>query len=37
MHGYAASNAFRGFYPQDNPQSLKPETNLLVIRTAVQF
>jgi len=37
MHGYAASNAFRGFYPQDNPQGLKPETNLLVIRTGIQF
>jgi hypothetical protein len=37
MNGYAASNAFRGFYPQDNPQGLKPVTNLLVIRTGVQF
>jgi hypothetical protein len=37
MHGYAASSAFRGFYAQDNPQGLKPVTNLLVIRTRVQF
>jgi hypothetical protein len=37
MHGYAASDAFRGFYAQDNPQGLKPVTNLLVIRTGVQF
>ena len=37
MHGYAASDAFRGFDPIDNPQGLKPTTNLLVIRTGVQF
>jgi hypothetical protein len=37
MHGYAASDAFRGFYAQDNLQGLKPTTNLLVIRTGVQF
>jgi hypothetical protein len=37
MHGFAASDAFRGFYPRDNPQGLKPATNLLVIRTGVQF
>jgi hypothetical protein len=37
MHGYAASDAFRGFYPVDNPQGLKPATNLLVIRTGIQF
>jgi hypothetical protein len=37
MHGYAASDAFRGFYPVDNPQGLKPTTNLLVIRTGIQF
>ena len=37
MHGYAQSDAFRGFYPRDNPQGLKPETNLLVIRTGFQF
>jgi hypothetical protein len=37
MHGFAASDAFRGFYPQDNPQGLMPNTNLLVIRTGVQF
>jgi hypothetical protein len=37
MHGYAASDALRGFYAQDNLQGLKPTTNLLVIRTGVQF
>jgi hypothetical protein len=37
MHGYGANDAFRGFYWQDNPQGFKPNTNLLVIRTGVQF
>lgn len=37
MNGYAASDAFRSFYPQDNPQGFKPGTNLLVIRTGFQF
>jgi hypothetical protein len=37
MNGYGASDAFRGFYPQDNPQGFKPATNLFVIRTGYQF
>jgi hypothetical protein len=37
MNGYASADSFRGFYPQDNPQGLKPVTNLLVIRTGVEF
>ncbi|HEY3459128.1 MAG TPA: hypothetical protein VGK64_31375 [Bryobacteraceae bacterium] len=37
MHGYAQSDAFRGFYPRDNPLGLVPTTNLLVIRTGFQF
>ena len=37
MNGYGSGDAFRGFYLQDNPQGFKPDTNLLVIRTGVQF
>ena len=37
MNGYAAGDALRGFYLQNNPQGLKPATNLLVIRTGYQF
>ncbi|HEY3459127.1 MAG TPA: hypothetical protein VGK64_31370 [Bryobacteraceae bacterium] len=37
MNGYGASEAFRSFYPQDNPQGFKPGTNLLVLRTGFQF
>jgi len=37
MHGFADLDAFRGFYRQDNPQGFKPDTNLLVIRTGIQF
>jgi len=37
MNGYGGSDAFRGFYFQDNPQGFKPNTNLLVIRMGVQF
>jgi hypothetical protein len=37
MNGYASSDAFRGFYFQDNPQGFKPNTDLLVIRTGIQF
>lgn len=36
MNGYADSS-LRGFYIQDNPRGLKPNTNLLVIRTGIQF
>jgi hypothetical protein len=34
MDGYGTSTSFRGFYPQNNPDGLKPKTNMLVIRTA---
>jgi hypothetical protein len=37
MNGYANGDALRGFYLQDNPQGFKPDTNLLVIRTGIQF
>jgi hypothetical protein len=37
MAGYGTYYAFRGFYPQDNPDGLKPRTNLLVIRTGWNF
>jgi hypothetical protein len=37
MNGYGASDAFRSFYPQDNPLGFRPGTNLLVIRTGFQF
>ena len=36
MNGYAA-DSLRGFYIQDNLQGFKPNTNLLVIRTGIQF
>lgn len=32
MDGYGDAATSRGFYPQDNPQGLKPKTNMLVIR-----
>ncbi len=32
MDGYGEPATARGFYPQDNPQGLKPKTNLLVVR-----
>lgn len=37
MDGYGEFYSFRGFYPQDNPQGLKPHTNLFVIRTGFNF
>ena len=37
MNGSAAGDALRGFYLRDNPKGLKPTTNLLVIRTGVEF
>jgi hypothetical protein len=37
MNGNAAGDALRGFYLQNNPQGLKPVTNLLVIRTGFEF
>jgi len=37
MNGYGATDAFRGFYLQNNQQGFKPNTNLLVIRTGFEF
>jgi hypothetical protein len=37
MDGYGEPYSFQGFYPQDNPQGLKPKTNLFVIRTGFNF
>ena len=37
MDGYGDPASFRGFYPQDNPMGFKPRTNLLVLRTGVNF
>jgi hypothetical protein len=37
MNGYGSNDSFRGFYIQDNRQGFKPNTNLLVIRTGVEF
>jgi hypothetical protein len=37
MNGYGATDAFQGFYLQDNQQGLKPNTNLLIIRTGLEF
>ncbi len=37
MNGYAAGDSLRGFYLQDNPQGFQPATNLLVIRTGIEF
>jgi hypothetical protein len=38
MDGYGCVNVYpSGFYTQDNPQGLKPRTNLLLIRTGWNF
>ncbi len=37
MNGYGAEDAFQGFYLQENPQGFRPNTDLLVIRTGLQF
>ena len=38
MDGYGGLWSYpSGFYPQDNPQGLKPNTNLLLIRTGWSF
>jgi hypothetical protein len=37
MNGYGATDAFRGFYLQDNPQGFQAATNLLVVRTGIEF
>ncbi len=37
MNGYGASTYPDGFYPQVNPQGIKPDTNALVLKTGVYF
>jgi hypothetical protein len=37
MNGYGTPYSFRGFYPQDNPDGLKPKTDMLVVRTGWNF
>lgn len=37
MDGYAGPNNAHGFYDQDNPEGLKPKTNMLVVRTGFDF
>jgi hypothetical protein len=37
MDGYGAQDSIRGFYAQNNPDGLKPKTNMLVLRTGLNF
>src|SRR5262249_43681160 len=37
MDGYGDPGSSRGFYPQDTPQGLKPNTKLLVIRLGFSY
>jgi hypothetical protein len=37
MNGYAGSVFPSGFYPQQNPQGFKDNTNALVLTTSVNF
>jgi hypothetical protein len=37
MNGYAGSVFPSGFYPQENPQGFKPDTNALVLKTSINF
>ena len=37
MDGYGAQDSIRGFYSQNNRSGLKPKTNMLVVRTGVNF
>jgi hypothetical protein len=38
MNGYGSPGMYPdGFYTADNPQGLAPKTNLLIIRTGVNF
>ena len=37
IDGYGDPSSFRGFYPQDNPEGLKPKTDLLILRMGVNF
>ena len=37
MNGYGVSTYPDGFYPQENPQGFKPNTNALVVKTGFNF
>lgn len=37
MDGYGAQDSIRGFYSQNNKAGLQPKTNMLVLRTGVNF
>ena len=37
MNGYAFVSYPDGFYPQENPNGFKPDTNALVIRSGFNF
>lgn len=37
MNGYGAFDSIRGFYGQQNPSGLKPDTTALVVRTGLRF
>lgn len=37
MNGYGTSTYPDGFYPQVNPQGFKPNTNVLVVKTGINF
>jgi hypothetical protein len=37
MDGWGGTMYPDGFYPLDNPQGIKPKTNMLIIRTGVNF
>jgi hypothetical protein len=37
MDGYGAQDSIRGFYSQNNKSGLKPKTNMVILRTGVNF
>ena len=37
IDGYGNPSSFHGFYPQDNPTGMKPETTMFVVRTGWNF
>lgn len=37
MNGYGSPFSFRSFYPSSNPRGMKPDTNMLLIRTGISF
>jgi hypothetical protein len=37
MDGVGSPGQAHGFYPQENPQGLRPSTNMLVVRTGLYF